>query len=251
MERAGFNPNAEIGYSPNVTANVPSQAQLQAPQFNPDMSSVMSMLQLMQDKPLVEAQAHKTEEEAHSLSIQNKREETVDNNLDTYFRDWFSKHVDSNENVIFGNYKHYNKGTLDAQKFSKEWEVRSKELSALDVKYQIDKLVYDKQLSDSPTIDAIADMPRQAQAKLYNEVLNLMKDNEVMQSVIALNTANKDKAESEKAFIDFQKKMAEKSNVHALIDKYLPDSSLGDFAHFMAILLSALTGRVSASYSFP
>lgn len=244
MDKAGLNVNSDYGYSPNVTANVPTSAQQQAPQL--DMST---LAQLVQQAPLVDAQAKKTKEEARNLKIQNDREETVDNNLDTYFHDWFSKHVDANENVIFGKYQHYNKGTLDAQKFAKEWETRSKELDALDVKYQIDKLVYDKQLADSPTIDAIADMPRQAQAKLYNEVLNLAKDNEVMQSVIALNTANKDKAEVEKDFIKFQKQMAEKSNVHALIDKYLPDSSLGDFAHFMAILLSSLTGRVSASYS--
>lgn len=236
---AGLNVNSEFGGYPNLATNSIPLAEQKAAQVQPIDASVFA--QLLQQAPLVNAQARQANADAKAQEIENARQETLDRHLDAYFKDKFPAFDDAN---AVGSYKDYNKGTIDAQKLEREWEVRATELDALDVQYQFEKLVNDKKLADSATIQAVADMPLLERRKLYNEVLNLIKDRKVMDSVIKLNDAHTSLAASQEALNLLEEEITRNSNIHELITKYLGDSAMADAAHFITMLVGAVTGNM-------
>ena len=68
MERAGFNPNADFGYSPNLTVSTPTPAQQTAPQV--DLSPLLA---LVQQAPVMQADARQKNAEAKRQEIENAR----------------------------------------------------------------------------------------------------------------------------------------------------------------------------------
>lgn len=237
LKKAGLSPNLLSGNPAyNATASLGDSSSQQAPQI--DVSAISSLLQ---QQPLVDAQARKDNAEAKAQEIENARQETLDRHLDAYFKDKFPAFDDPN---AVGSYKNYNKGTIDAQKLEREWEVRATELDALDVQYQFDKLVNDTKLANSATVQAVADMPLLERRKLYNEVLNLIKDRKVMDSVIKLNDAHTSLAASQEALNILEEEITRNSNIHELITKYLGDGAMADAAHFITMLVGAVTGNM-------
>lgn len=239
LEKAGMNVNAEFGPAVNTSSSVPSVAQLNA--YQPDFSGVLQYLAQMPQMKLADAQARQANASAKAQEIENSRQETLDRHLDAYFKDKFPAFDDAN---VVGHFKHYNKGTIDAQKLEREWEVRSKELDALDVQHQFEKLVNDARLSDSNTVKAVAEMPLLDRRKLYNEVLNLIKDRKVMDSVIKLNDSQSSLADSQEALNVLEEEITRNSNIHELITKYLGDGAMADAAHFITMLIGAVTGNM-------
>ena len=244
LERAGLNPNLMSGAPPYGTASVlGDSSSQQAPQVDPSVFNVIAQMQ--QNQPLVDAQTRMTNAQAEALEIANKHKQTVDRHLDAYFKSKFPVDVKDGEFVKTGSYRSYNQGTLDALKAEREWENRSKQLDALDVQYQVERLVNDERLVDSPTIQSIAKMPFYEKKKLYQEALNLQKDREVMDSVIRLNDANASLADSQESLNNLQEEIQRNSNLAELIHKYLGDGPMADAAMFIAILLSGLNGNIN------
>jgi len=247
LERAGLNPN--IGQYGQVQTNVDqgSPSSRASVSQNPfDASQVGVVANLLQQEPLVKAQARKDNAEAHSIEIENLRQETIDRHLDAYFKNKFSNEsAIEGETVIDGKFRSYNRGTIDAQKLEREWESRTKELDALDVQHEVDKMVYDERLKDSKTVQAIAQMPYFEKRKLYQEILTFRKNREVMDSVIALNNANASLANSQESLNVLQEEIQRNSNLAELIHKYLGDGAMADAAMFIAILLSGLNGNIN------
>lgn len=236
LEGAGLNVNSAFGGYPTTSSPSSPIASKVAPQVDS-----VGIAQLLQQAPLIKAQARKDNADAEAQEIENKRQNTLDSHLDAYFKDRFPSF--DNPNAV-GKYKDYNKGTIDAQKLEREWEVRAKELDALDVQHQFEKLVNDKRLADSATIKAVAEMPLLERRKLYNEVLNLIKDRKVMDSVIKLNDANTSLAASQEALNVLEEEITRNTNIHELITKYLGDGAMADAAHFITMLVGAVTGNM-------
>lgn len=245
LQRAGLNVNSEFGGYPNIATNSVSSAVQNAPVMNaPDLSTFATLLQ---NAPLVKAQARKENADAERQEIENEHTKTYDRVLDAFYKDNFSSNDADGNNVlddvvVNGKSRNYNKGTFDAQQRIRDYKTHVNGLDVQDIRYQLDKLIYSNQLQDSETVKALSDMPIWHRKKIEEECLNLAKDRAVMDSVITLNNANANKADKDAALTDLEMRLKEDSSIFPLIEKYIPEGGFRDFAMFMAILLSSLTG---------
>lgn len=88
LERAGMNVLSQFGPNMNLSAPTPSKSDIIAPQA--DLSGVVQMAQMMQQQPLVKAQADKTQAEADAQNILNERERSKDTAANKYMNDALS-----------------------------------------------------------------------------------------------------------------------------------------------------------------
>ena len=214
MERAGLNPNADYGYSPNLTASTPTPAQLSAPQFNPDMSTVMSMLQLMQQKPVSEAQARQTNADAEAQELQN---------------DITKAEIGANPGGVADigerNYQ------ISVANFQSMLQKQNADMA----EDRLRQMVADGQFENPKVAKALLEMPYRQYRYLINQSKDLLAD-------VAEKKANQGFLESKTATEDLERKITENSNLMELIDKYIPEGGLRDLAHLVVILFSGVSG---------
>lgn len=245
LQRAGLNVNSEFGGYPNIATNSVSPAVQNAPVMNaPDFSTFATLLQ---NAPLVKAQARKENADAERQEIENERERSLDKGINKFVHD----NLDTSEvgdlqgiEIQGGQGMTYNKGTLQAQQLTREWQSRLKELDKNDVRNVLDKLVTEAQLKDNRTIQALRDMPYYEQQKLSREIDVLIKQPDVMDSVMAYNYAQAHNADTQAALNELEEEITRNTNINELIHKYLGDGSLADFAQVFVMIVGALTGNM-------
>lgn len=221
MERAGLNPNADYGYSPNLTASTPSPAQLSAPQFNMDMNSVMSLLQLMQQKPVLDADARQKNADAEKQELQN---------------DITKAEIGANPGGVADI------GERKYQISVANFEALLQKQNADMAEDRLRQMVAEGQFKDSKVANALIQMPYREYRYLFNQVKNLMADTELKKS-------NKEFIDSQKLTEDLEREITENSNLMELIDKYIPEGGLRDLSHLFVILFSGITGTVNLGKS--
>ena len=214
MERAGLNPNADYGYSPNLTASTPTPAQLSAPQFHMDMNSVMSMLQLMQQKPVSEADARQKNADAEKQELQNEITKAE-----------IGANPGGVADIGERNYQ------ISVANFQSMLQKQNADMA----EDRLRQMVADGQASNPRVAKALIEMPYRQYRYLINQSKDLLAD-------IAEKNANKDYLDSRKATEDLERKISENSNLMELIDKYIPEGGLRDLAHLVVILFSGFSG---------
>lgn len=238
LERAGLNANALAGQSPAYGSAAPlgDASSQPAPQF--DTSALASLLSVIQQSPLIDAQKRKLDADAHKQEIENLREVSADSEY--YNADVIANWLDDDSGELPElKYTPFNKGSFDARRSIRIYQSELKSLDTQDVRNALDSLVYNDQLNSSRVVKALADMPYKQYRELSEKVTNLIKERSVMESVIDLNEANADVAKSEKALKDLEKQIREDSSIFPLIEKYLPEGGLRDFAKLFVILASS------------
>lgn len=238
LERAGLNANSLAGQSPAYGSSAPlgDASGQPAPQF--DTSALASLLSVIQQSPLIDAQKRKLDADAHKQEIENLREVSADSEY--YNADVIANWLDDDSGELPDlKYSPFNKGSFDARRSIRIYQSELKSLDTQDVRNALDSLVYNEQLNSSRIVRALVDMPYKQYRELSEKVTNLIKERSVMDSVIDLNEANADVAKSEKALKDLEKQIREDSSIFPLIEKYLPEGGLRDFAKLLVILASS------------
>lgn len=249
LQRAGININSDFGGFPNVSTNAITNAESKAPIVNPILPSDLGvqMAQMIQQTPLVEAQARKTNADADAQEILNDRERSVDKGINKFIHD----NLDTGDvadlegiEVKGGNGITYNKGTLQAQQLTREWQSRLKELDKNDIRNVLEKLVTEEQLKDNRTVQALRDMPYYELQRLSREIDVLIKQPDVMDSVISYNFAQAHNADTQSSLNELEEEITRNTNINELIHKYLGDGALADFAQVFVMIVGALTGNM-------
>lgn len=213
LERAGLNPMSDFGYSPNVTASVPSPAQQTAPQI--DLSPLMA---LVQQKPVVDANARKTNADAEKQEIENS------------IKKGEIKGAGSAENI----------GLLDWNMKNSEFQHNLSQWNADDAEAQLRKMVADERIKpeNKRVMQAMIDMPYRDYRYMFYQCKQILAD-------INVKKANEKYLNAQEMMIQFEKKLKESNSLMPLIDKYLGEGAMADFAKAMVIMIGAFTGNVN------
>lgn len=251
LEGAGFNVNSAFGGYPTSTAPSSSMASKVAPQIDS-----VGIASLLQQAPLIKAQARKDNADAESQEIENKRKKSEDNAFKFYdILESYNNATDDNKKEQYKNQLQevdvvpHNKGWFESRKAWREFQTQVQELSARDFKAKLDKLVWSGQFDNQEVVNALQKMPLPEYNKVCEEVRNLIKDRAVMDSVKALNDQKTSESKANEEMIKFQKKLAEQSNIFEMIHKYLGDGAMADAAAFFVFIVSAMTGSINVGFS--
>lgn len=247
LSKAGLNINSEYGGYPNLVGATPTKSDVTAPQL--DSQGFLGALQLAQQKPLVDAQVAKTKEDTRKQKIENDREQSYDDSLNAWLEDYFekkTKELGVDDSLVYGRHSgFYNKGTYQAQIDQRKILSDFKQFDAQDAKNLLDSVIYDEQLKDSKVIQAFKELPWYQVRKIDEEISNLIKDRSVMDSVIALNNSSAALNDSNKSWVDFQKKVAEQTNIANIVSRII-DSGDVTIEDVTKVLLIGLLKAVKA-----
>lgn len=243
LAAAGFNPNVQGGY-PNLQAPQGSTPSLSAAQadMSPVTNGFLSMLQLAQQAPLLEAQSRKMNADAKRQEIENSREVSKDSVIynDDIINNFLSNPSDNNLPEL--KITPVNLGTFEARKSLRMWRSEVYRLDADDLQNLLRKKVADGQISNNGIVQAFIDMPKAELDKLIAETSD------------AVASAVKSKSEADyydaqTALANLQKQMTENGNIHNIIEKYFGEGVLSDVLHVLVMLVGAAGGRVSGNVS--
>ncbi len=251
LKRAGMNVNAEFGGYPNLNTNAVSQPQLGVSQIDG-----ATLANLMQQAPLIEAQARKLNADAESQEILNEREHSIDKGLRKYVLDNLNTDnivgLDGTllDNVdVQGSAKGINAGTFEAQKRIREYKSELLQLDKNDVKNVLDKLVSDKQLKDNNVIKALQKMPYYDYLKLSRECAVLLKEKDVQSNLAKYYEAAAKNQDAQAELSLLEKDIQENTNIAEIIHRYLGDGPLSDAAMLLVTIFGAVTGQMHFGYN--
>ncbi|MBO7696291.1 MAG: hypothetical protein J6T10_26945 [Methanobrevibacter sp.] len=251
LEGAGLNINSAFGGYPTTTAPSSSMATKVSPQID-----TVGIAQLLQQAPLVKAQARKDNADAESQEIENQRKRSEDNAIKYYdILEAYNNATDEKQKEQYINQLQevdvvpHNKGWFDSRKAWRQFQTEVEELSARDFKAKLDKLVWSGQYDNQEVVSALQNIPLADYNKVCEDIKNLIKDREVMESVKALNDQKTSESKANEEMIKFQKKLAEQSNIFEMIHKYLGDGAMADAAAFFVFIVSAMTGSINVGFS--
>lgn len=255
LQRAGLNLWSEFGGNPNLSTNTVAQPeQRTVPKVAPQFDTAFA--QMLQQQPLVEAQARQLNADAEHQEILNEREHSVDKGLRKYILDNLNTDEISNfggtplDNVdVQGFAKGINAGTFEAQKRIREYKSELKELDKNDVKNVLDKLVSDKQLNDNNVIKALQKMPYFEYLKLSRECSVLLKEKDVQINLAKYYEAAAKNQDAQAELSKLEKEIQENTNIAEMIHKYLGDGPLSDVAMLLVTIFGAVTGQMHFGYN--
>lgn len=255
LQRAGLNLWSEFGGNPNLSSNTVAQPEQRAvskvaPQLDP------AFVQMLQQQPLVDAQARHLNADAEHQEILNERERSVDKGLRKYILDNLNTDEISGldgtllDNVdIQGSSKGLNAGTFEAQKRIREYKSELLELDKNDVKHVLDKLVIDKQLKDNNVINALRKMPYYEYLKLSRECAVLLKEKGVQENLSNYYAAAAKNQDAQAELSSLEREIQENTNIAEMIHKYLGDGPLSDVAMLLVTIFGAVTGQMHFGYN--
>lgn len=252
MAKAGMNLNMDNGTSPNLVASPGQMATKSAPQIDP------AAMALLGDTTLKLAQAKNLDADTKGKDIQNTREQSFDDYVDSMFHSKFADNEpqkDANGNVlpdveVKSNEKHYNKGSFDAQKFFRQWESEKNKLSREDAENALAQTVAELQKNNPLIYHSMAEMPWYQRRIMSQQILNLAKDRSVMDSVIKLNESSAKLNDANEEWIRFKKKLEEETNIKKIIVGMVKDGvTMDDVAKvFLLTLAEFATHGVSLGF---
>lgn len=250
MAKAGMNLNMDSGTAPNLVASPGQMATKSAPQLDP------AAMALLGDTALKFAQAKNLNADTKGKDIQNNRELSFDEYVDKMFHQMFKNDEEvQGDNVLPGvsvtsSEKHYNKGSFDAQKFFRQWESEKNKLSKEDAENALAQTVAELQSNNPSVYHAIAEMPWMQRRMMNQQILNLIKDRSVMESVIKLNESTAKLNDANKEWINFKKKLEEETNIKKIIVGMVKDGvTMDDVAKvFLLTLAEFATHGVSLGF---
>lgn len=256
QSRAGLNPNADFGTSAHLQTPSPSRADLQMPDFSAIPQGGQSVAQMIQQQPLINAQAQKTMSESKQQDIINSRLIAEDNAikyydiLDSYYTATDEKQKEQYKNQLLEvDVVPHNKGWFESRKSWREFQTEVNELDAKDIKAKLDKIVWEGKFDNNEVVQALQLMDLEDYKRTCEGVRNLIKDRDVMDSVKALNDQKTSESKATEEMLRFQKKLAEESNIFEMIHKYLGDGAMADAAAFFVFIVSAMTGSINIGFS--
>lgn len=219
MAKAGMNLNMDNGTAPNLVASPGQMASKTAPQIDP------AAMALLGDTALKFAQAKNLNADTKGKDIQNTRELSFDDYVDKIFHEKFVDNTDDDVSadvhlpgfVSKSGEKHYNKGSFDAQKFFRQWDSEVKKLDKEDVENALAKTVADLQLNNPAVYHAMAEMPWMQRRMMNQQLLNLIKERSVMESVIKFNESSAKLNDANEEWVRFKKKLEEETNLKKII----------------------------------
>lgn len=224
LERAGLNVNSQFGGYPTTSSPSGSLAQMQAPQI--DLSGSAALLQ---QAPLVMAQAEKTKAEADAQIIENQRKRTEDITYenDTAL-DAYNDAKKDNPDLELPDLKvvPHNRGWFEAKRNLNLLKGEQQTTEIQGFENSLRKLVVNKQMANPAVVEAFVTMPI-AQKKQLVELAN--------QAVAEAALAGQKEKESvaqekyisaQEAYTLLMKKVQEDNNLVGYVDKIFN----GDFS---------------------
>lgn len=252
MAKAGMNLNMDNGTVPNLVAAPGQTSQKTAPQLDP------SALALLGDTTLKLAQAKNLDADTKGKDIQNTREESFDDYVDTMFHAKFADNEPQKDanGIVLSNVdvksseKHYNKGSFDAQKFFRQWESEKNKLSREDAENALAQTVAEIQKKNPLIYNSMANMPWYQRKILSQQILNLSRERAVMDSVIKLNESSAKLNDANEEWVRFKKNLEENTNIKKIIVDMVKDGvTMDDVAKvFLLTLAEFATHGVSLGF---
>lgn len=240
LERAGMNVLSQFGPNLNLSAPSPSKSDIIAPQA--DLSGLAQMAQMMQQQPLVDAQAKVASEQAEAQRIENERNKSKDlvirnqtlidnvvkngNLTDQEFLDWYSDNIRPVQE---------NLGSFEARKLLRAYQSELFQFDAQDAQNLLKKKVAENQIKSSPVIEALTNMPTQEFERLFAET------NDLWASVV-LKGKQGEYYDAQTALTDTENELKQNSSLIPLIQKYIPEGGLRDAITALVIIASSFTG---------
>lgn len=239
MAKAGLNLNSDLGgFSPNMATNTPPTAEAKAPTVNPLFDSTLgaTMAQMVQQTPLIRAQADKTHEEAEAQRIENNRNRTEDMQYSYEdAMDYVSEHPEADLPDIEVVPK--NAGWFKAHRDYNKYKGEQHQVNI----YAIEDKIKNAQWANEKVRDAIIEMPW----RQLNQVIELTK-----QAIAETAVANEQKelVKAQAAMVRLQEKLQKDNSIMTYIDKMFSDEF--EFKDACKLLvLAVLGGMTRVSYS--
>lgn len=254
LAKAGMNVNSEFGGYPNIATNNIPLADQKAVQRTPIDFSLFA--QMMQQQPLVKAQARQLNADAEHQEILNERERSVDKGLRKFVLDNINTDgipdldgVPLDNVDVQGNALGINAGTFEAQKRIREYKSELLELDKNDVKNVLDKLVTDNQLKDDSIIKALKKMPYYEYLKLNRECAVLLKEKAVQKNLADYYEKAAKNQDAQAELTSLEQEIQENTNIAEMIHKYLGDGPLSDVAMLLVTIFGAVTGQMHFGFN--
>lgn len=242
MQRAGFNPNAEFGTSANLQSPTPSKSDVVAPQVD-----TSAMQQMLQQLPTQEAEIKGKHASTKAQEIENQRKASEDATLYNLDIIASAKKAESEGKPVTDlpelKVAPFNAGSIKALRDYSAMQVEksNNEFSILQNTFKT--LVTNKQIENSEVVDKMAQIPAKEFDLLFNRVAEVAQHTSLMKSEGEL-------ADSKKKLADLEEELTRNSDVHAIITKYLGNSSVADAVHAIVAVFQVITGGVSFSHKF-
>lgn len=239
MAKAGLNLNSDLGgFSPNMATNTPPSAEAKAPTVNPlfDSSLGATMAQMVQQTPLIRAQADKTHEEAEAIRIENNRNRTEDTQYSIEdMIDYVNEHPDADLPDVEVVPK--NAGWFKAHREYNKFKGEQHQVNIAAVEDRIKNA----QWADKRVRDAIIDMP-------YRQLKQVIELTKQAIAETAVSKEQKELVKANTAVAKLQEKLQQDNNIMPYIDKMFTGEF--DFKDACKLLVLAVIGGMSrVSYS--
>ena len=223
LQRAGLNLWSQFGGNPNVATNAISQPeQKTVPKVSPQMDSVFA--QMLQQQPLVDAQAELTKQQAKRQEIENRRMQSEDAQ---YSVEDAMAYVKDNPKAPLPEIEVVpkNKGWFDAKRNYNAF--RGEEGDTM-VK-RVDGFIKNAQYLDEEVRNAIVQLPVSVRKKVLEETaLAVAKASE--------SRANKAYIDAQKSYTELKEKLEKDNNIMPYIDKiFMGDFGFDDFCKLMVL----------------
>ena len=223
LQRAGLNLWSQFGGNPNVATNAISQPEQKtvpkvAPQFTPEFA------QLLQNEPLVKAQAELTKQQAKRQEIENRRLQSEDAQ---YGVEEAMAYVKDNPNAPLPEIEVVpkNRGWFDAKR---NYNALRGEEGDTMVK-RVDGFIKNAQYLDEVVRNAIVQLPVNVRKKVIEETdLAIAKASE--------SRSNKAYIDAQKSYTELKEQLERDNNIMPYIDKiFMGDFGFDDFCKLMVL----------------
>lgn len=227
LEGAGLNINSAFGGYPTTTAPSSSMASKVAPAVDS-----VGIASLLQQAPLVNAQARKENADAEAQEIENKRKHSedaqydVENAIDAYNQ--LSEEDKVKQGLPNIQVVPRNKGWFEAHRNFNQFKGEQSDVSLRQFSNTFNELIVKKQMANPKVLEALENMPyRQYESIIQQTNLAIAKASE--------SKANKEFIDANKAYIELKKELEEDGNIFPYISKIFEGSF--DFEDFVKCLV--------------
>lgn len=227
---AGLNVNSEFGGYPNISTNSIPFAEQKAVQVQPIDATLFA--QMLQQAPLVKAQARQTNADAEAQEIENKRMKSEDAQysaeeaMDAYNK--LSEEDKVKQGLPPVEIVPRNKGWFDAHRNFNQFKGEESDVSLRQFSNAFNESIVKKQMASPKVLEALENMP-------YRQYESLIKQTDLAIAKASESRANKEYIDSNKAYIELKTELERDGNIFPYISK-LFDGSF-DFEDFVKCLV--------------
>lgn len=227
LEGAGLNINSAFGGYPTTSAPSSPMASKVAPQVDS-----VGVAQLLQQAPLVEAQARKDNADAEAQEIENKRKRSedaqysVEEVMDAYNQ--LSEEDKVKQGLPPVEVVPRNKGWFEAHRNFNQFAGEKSDVSLRQFTNTFDKLIVKRQMANKSVLEALENMP-------YRQYMSLVEQTNLAIAKASESKANKEYIDSNKAYIELKTQLEKDGNIFPYISKIFEGSF--DFEDFVKCLV--------------